>query len=96
MFSEFKKFLMQGNVLGLAVAVIIGGAFSKIVDSLVGDIIGPVIALITGGQDVSELWVVEGMKWGAFVQAIINFVIIGFVLFMLIKAANKAGVSEKE
>ena len=92
MLSDFKSFLMKGNVIGLAVAVIIGGAFGKIVDSLVGDIIGPIISMATGGEDVSKLWEVNGVKIGSFVQAIINFVIIGLVLFMLVKAANKRGM----
>ena len=94
MISELKAFLMRGNVLDLAVAVIIGGAFSKIVDSLVGDIIGPLIAAATGGASVAESFVVGGMKFGSFLQAIINFIIIGIVLFMLVKSAKKAGMSE--
>lgn len=94
MISELKAFLLRGNVLDLAVAVIIGGAFSKIVDSLVGDIIGPLIAAVTGGANVADLWVVNGMKFGSFIQAIINFITIGIVLFMLVKSANKAGMSE--
>ncbi len=94
MFKELKDFLLGGNVLDLAIAVIIAGAFGKIVDSLVGDIIGPLIAMLTGGADVSNMWVVGGMKWGAFAQAVINFLIIGTVLFMLIKSAKRAGMSE--
>lgn len=94
MISELKAFLLRGNVLDLAVAVIIGGAFQKIVDSLVNDLIMPLVANATGGADVSQLWQVGGMKIGSFVQAIINFIIIGIVLFMLVKSAQRAGVSE--
>jgi large conductance mechanosensitive channel len=92
MISELKAFLLRGNVLDLAVAVIIGGAFQKIVDSMVGDVVMPLVSSVTGGQDVSTLWQVGGMKIGSFVQAIINFIIIGIILFMLVKAAQRSGV----
>ena len=91
MLKEFRDFLMRGNVIDLAVGVIIGGAFSAIVTSLVNDIIMPLITAITGAADVSELAFTVGsakVSYGNFLQAIINFVIIGFVLFMLIKTVN--------
>ena len=91
---DFRKFLMQGNVLDLAVAVIIGAAFSKIVDSLVTDVITPAIigpAMQTAGVDKLENFVVgNGIKIGVFLAAVINFVIIAFVIFMLIRAIEKA------
>jgi large conductance mechanosensitive channel len=88
MFSEFKNFLLRGDVLALAIAVIIGGAFQKIVDSLVADVIMPLIALVLpeGGY---EKWMVGPVGMGKFLTAIINFVIIGFVLFLLVKASGK-------
>lgn len=92
MLKEFQKFLMRGNVLDLAVGVIIGGAFSAIVTSLVNDIIGPIIGLLTGGVNLAGQTTQIGpavFGTGNFIQAIINFIIIGFVLFMLIRAMNK-------
>lgn len=91
MLKEFRDFLMRGNVIDLAVGVIIGAAFSAIVTSLVNDIIMPLITAITGAADVSDLAITIGnakLAYGNFLQAIINFVIIGFVLFMLIKTVN--------
>ncbi len=93
MLKEFKEFAMRGNVLDLAVGVIIGGAFGKIVASLVNDILMPIVGLVLGGVDFSGLAITVGdasIKWGAFVQAIIDFVIIAFVIFLIIKAANAA------
>ena len=92
MLKEFKAFVLRGNVLDLAVAVIIGGAFGKIVGSLVNDIIMPLIGLVMGGVNFSELSVTVGaavVTWGAFVQTVIDFLVIGFVIFMIVKAANK-------
>ena len=92
MLKEFKDFIMRGNVLDLAVAVIIGGAFGKIVSSLVNDMLMPLIGLLMGRVNFSELaWNVgaASVKWGAFVQTIIDFVIVAFVIFLIIKAANK-------
>lgn len=92
MLKEFKDFVMRGNVLDLAVAVIIGGAFGKIVASLVNDLLMPLIGLAMGQVNFSELaWTVgdASVKWGAFVQTIIDFIIIAFVIFMVVKAANK-------
>ncbi len=91
MLKEFKEFVMRGNILDLAIAVIIGGAFGKIIGSLVNDILMPLIGLLMGGVNFSEqAWQVgEAMiKWGAFVQVIIDFVIVAFVIFMIVKAAN--------
>jgi large conductance mechanosensitive channel len=92
MLKEFKDFIMRGNVLDLAVAVIIGGAFGKIVSSLVNDMLMPLIGLLMGRVNFAELaWNVgaASVKWGAFVQTIIDFVIVAFVIFLLVKAANK-------
>jgi len=92
MSQEFKAFVLRGNVLDLAVAVIIGGAFGKIVGSLVNDIIMPLIGLVMGGVNFSELSVTVGaavVTWGAFVQTVIDFLVIAFVIFMIVKAANK-------
>jgi large conductance mechanosensitive channel len=91
MLKEFKDFVMRGNVLDLATAVIIGGAFGKIIGSLVNDIIMPLIGLVMGGVNFSELSLTVGeavVKWGAFVQTTIDFIVIAFVVFLIIKAAN--------
>jgi large conductance mechanosensitive channel len=99
MANEFKEFIARGNVVDLAVGVIIGGAFGKIVDGLVNQIIMPPIGLLIGGVDFSQIKTVlkpaEGdvaevaMQWGAFINSLITFVIIAFVIFMLVKAINK-------
>jgi large conductance mechanosensitive channel len=92
MLKEFKEFAIRGNVMDLAVAVIIGGAFGLIVTSLVNDIIMPLIGLLMGGIDFSGLAIVVGgaeVRWGAFVQSIINFLIIAFVIFQLVRAMNR-------
>ncbi len=91
--QEFKEFIMKGNVMDLAVGVIIGGAFGAIVNSLVADVIGPVIGMICGGIDFSALAITVGsaqLMIGNFIQAIINFLIISFVIFLVVKAFNKA------
>lgn len=91
MLKEFKEFVMRGNVLDLAVAVIIGGAFGKIISSLVNDILMPLIGLLLGGIDFTGLSFTVGdavVTWGNFVQAIVDFLIVAFVIFMIIKAAN--------
>ena len=105
MFKEFQAFIMRGNVLDLAVGVIIGGAFGKIVDSLVNDLIMPVISLIIGGIDFSGLYIpLKGqaaglsitaakeagavLAYGNFISIVINFVILAFVIFMLVRTAN--------
>jgi len=92
MLKEFKAFVMRGNVLDLAIAVIVGGAFGKIVSSLVNDILMPVIGLIIGGVNFSERSLTVGaavITWGVFVQTIIDFLIIAFVIFLIVKTANK-------
>lgn len=91
-FSEFKEFVMRGNVMDLAVGVIIGGAFSAIVTSLTDDIISPLLGLI-GGMDFSDLVLQIGdvqVRYGAFITAIINFLIMALVIFLMVKAINKA------
>ena len=91
MLKEFKAFVMRGNVLDLAVAVIIGGAFGKIIASLVNDILMPLIGLFLGGLNFSGLAFTVGeavIKWGAFVQAVVDFLIIAFVIFLLVKAVS--------
>ena len=92
MLKEFREFAIRGNVMDLAVAVIIGGAFGKIITSLVGDVLMPLIGLILGGVNFSELAITVGaaeVKWGAFVQSIIDFVIIAFVIFLLVRSMNR-------
>lgn len=88
MISELKAFLFRGDVLALAVAVIIAGAFQKIIDSLVADVIMPIIGMIAGTPDFSSIKVGEVLV-GNFLNAVINFAIIGTVLFMLVKSAGK-------
>lgn len=88
----FKEFISKGNVLDLAVGVIVGGAFGKIVTSLVDDIIMPIIGLIIGGIDFSGLSLKIGdatVKYGMFIQNIVNFLIIAFSIFLVVKAVNK-------
>lgn len=102
--NEFKEFAMRGNVVDMAVGVIIGAAFGKIVTSLVNDIIMPVIGVITGGTNFSEYkWIIKegvtqgteiitpevAVTWGAFVQTIVDFLIIAFCIFVAIKFINK-------
>ena len=91
MLKEFKEFVMRGNVLDLAVAVIIGGAFGKIISSLVNDILMPLIGLLMGGVNFAGLSFTVGeavVTWGNFVQSIVDFLIVAWVIFMIIKAAN--------
>lgn len=91
--DEFKAFAMKGNVIDLAVAVVIGAAFGKIVSSLVADIITPLIGVLMGGVDFSELSYSVGgaeLSYGAFMQATLDFLIVAFVIFLVIKAIAKA------
>jgi large conductance mechanosensitive channel len=88
MISELKAFLFRADVLALAVAVIIAGAFQKIIDSLVNDVISPVIAMIAGEPDFSAV-MIGNIKIGNLITAIVNFAIVGTVLFFLIQAAGK-------
>jgi large conductance mechanosensitive channel len=92
MLKEFREFAMRGNVMDLAIAVIIGGAFGKIITSLVNDVLMPLIGLVMGGVNFSELAFTVGnavVKWGAFVQSIIDFVIVALVIFMLVRTMNR-------
>ncbi|MEM8655525.1 MAG: large conductance mechanosensitive channel protein MscL [Pseudomonadota bacterium] len=108
MLNEFKDFIAKGNVMDMAVGIIIGAAFTAIVTSLVGDLINPIIGLFTGGLDFTNNYVVlagdvaEGASleaareagaavfaYGAFLMAVINFLIIAFVVFMLVRYVNK-------
>ena len=92
MLKEFKEFIARGNVMDLAVGVIIGGAFGKIVTSLVGDIIMPVIGVIIGGIDFTGLTAKIGNaenKYGSFIQNVLDFLIIAFCIFMLVRTVNK-------
>ncbi|EPZ37247.1 large-conductance mechanosensitive channel [Anoxybacillus ayderensis] len=91
MWDEFKKFAIRGNVIDLAVGVVIGGAFGKIVSSLVNDIIMPLVGLILGGIDFSKLsWKVgeAEVKYGAFIQTVVDFFLIAFSIFIFIKLLN--------
>jgi len=104
MLDEFKAFAMKGNVLDMAVGIIIGGAFGKIISSVVGDIIMPPIGLLLGGVNFTDLKIVlkaatdtlpaVTMNYGNFIQVTIDFLIIAFVIFMLIKAMNAAKKKE--
>ena len=90
--NEFKEFIKRGNVIDLAVAVVIGGAFSSIVNSLVNDLIMPVIGVIVGGINFTGLTLRVGtavIRYGSFLQNVINFLIIAFAIFMLVKLINK-------
>lgn len=122
-FSEFKDFVMRGNVVDLAVAVIVGGAFQAIVNSLINDLVMPFIGLITGGVNFADQFVVlkvpEGVDlaaveaantaadatalgatvwaYGSFITAVINFIVMAFVIFLLVKLINKAqNIGKKE
>jgi large conductance mechanosensitive channel len=103
--SEFKEFALKGNVVDLAVGVIIGGAFGKIVDSLVGDVIMPIVGKIFGGLDFNNYFIplagqtattlAEAKKagavlaYGSFVTIVINFIILAFIIFMMVKQMNR-------
>lgn len=110
MVKEFKDFIMRGNVLDLAVAVIIGGAFGKIVSSFVADVIMPPLGLLLGGVDFSDLAFVlkeavlengeevaaaVAIRYGAFIQTILDFLIIGFAIFMVVKGYNSTKKKEE-
>lgn len=98
MLKEFKTFAMRGNVIDLAVGIIIGGAFGKIVSSLVNDIIMPVLGLILGKIDFTSLQfsvkntsgkVIVAIKYGQFIQSVVDFLVISFVIFLMIKFVNR-------
>ncbi len=114
MFKEFKAFIARGNVIDMAVGIIMGAAFTAIVNSMVGDLIMPVIGVLTSGVDFADKFValdgnsyvnlkaakdagVSVVSYGIFINAVINFVIISFVVFMLVKGVNKIkDAAEKE
>jgi large conductance mechanosensitive channel len=90
--KEFKEFISRGNVIDLAVALIMGAAFTNIVQALVKDVITPLLGIFLGGIDFSGLAITIGdasIKYGSFIQAVINFLIIAFVIFIIVKAINK-------
>lgn len=89
MLSELKAFLLRGDVITLAVAFIIGSAFNKIVESLVADVITPILGMIGGNPDFSSIKIGESIMIGNFINAVLSFIIVGIVLFFLIKAAGK-------
>jgi len=106
MLKEFKTFIMRGNVMDMAVGIIIGGAFGKIITSLVNDIIMPVISILTGSVDFKHLkYVIEpaqgeipelAVYYGQFIQNLVDFVIIAFSIFIMIKMINKLKAKPKE
>jgi large conductance mechanosensitive channel len=99
MVQEFKDFLMRGNVMDLAVAVVIGAAFGAIITSLVNDILMPVIGAILGGIDLTALSITVGeavIAYGNFLQAIINFILIALAIFLIVKAFNKVQRAKEE
>ncbi len=103
MLKEFKDFIAKGNVMDMAVGIIIGAAFTSIVKSLVTDIINPIIGIFTGGIDFSGLGYTLGsgedaavFAYGNFIMAMINFLIVAFVVFILVKVVNSAKKAEEE
>lgn len=99
MLKEFKKFIARGNVLDLAVGVIVGGAFSSIVTSLVNNIFTPIVGLIVGGVDFSSLSITfrdTKIMYGAFIQSVIDFLIVAFCLFIVVKTVNKVTHKKEE
>lgn len=88
MLKEFKEFALKGNVLDLAIAVVMGAAFNKIITSLVENIIMPLIGKIFGSVDFAQEWSFWGIKYGLFIQSVIDFIIIAFALFVFVKIAN--------
>lgn len=97
--NEFKEFAVKGNVIDLAVAVVIGAAFGKIVSSLVENIITPFIGLLMRGVDFTALSYTVGdaeLTYGVFLQSIIDFLIVAFVIFLVVKAINKLNKEEEE
>ena len=99
MLNEFKSFAVKGNVVDLAVGIIIGGAFGTIVASLVGDILMPLIGVVTGGIDFSGLAFTLGsatVAYGKFIQATFSFVIVAFALFILVRGINRLKKKEEK
>lgn len=95
MFEEFKKFALKGNILDLAVGVIIGAAFGKIVSSLVADIMTPLLALVVGKQDFTKL-VYQGIKYGSFIQSVFDFLVISISVFFFIRLLSKISFKKQE
>lgn len=99
MIKEFKKFIARGNVLDLAVGVIVGGAFSSIVTSLVNNIFTPIIGLVLGGVDFSNLSITfrdTQIMYGAFIQSVIDFLIVAFCLFIVVKVVNRVTAKKEK
>ena len=113
MFSEFREFIMRGNVVDLAVGIVIGAAFTTIVDSLVNDIVMPPVGLLLGGIDFSNIFIAldgnqyaslaaleeagaPAIKIGKFINAVINFLIVGFAVFLVVKQVNRLRKEEEE
>ncbi|MGA5689222.1 large conductance mechanosensitive channel protein MscL [Cytobacillus pseudoceanisediminis] len=99
MWNEFKKFALKGNVLDLAVGVVIGAAFGKIVSSLVDDIIMPLVGLLMGGVDFTDLMVKVGgaeVKYGLFIQNVVDFFIVAFSIFIFIRIINNRFKKKEE
>ena len=97
--SEFKEFAMKGNVMDMAVGVIIGGAFGKIVSSLVDDVLMPIIGMITGGVNFTDLAITVGeanIKYGTFIQNVVDFLIVAFCIFLMLKGINKLNRKKEE
>ena len=97
--KEFKEFAVKGNVMDMAVGVIIGGAFGKIVSSLVDNVLMPIIGTLTGGIDFSGLAVTVGeanIQYGLFIQNVIDFIIVAFCIFLMLKAINKLNRKKEE
>ncbi|ANB61335.1 large conductance mechanosensitive channel protein MscL [Anoxybacteroides amylolyticum] len=99
MLKEFKAFAMRGNIVDLAIGVIIGGAFNKIVSSLVNDMVMPLIGLVLGGVNLSALSFTIGdasIKYGMFLQTIVDFLIVAFSVFCIVKVLNKLKKQEEQ
>ena len=99
MLKEFKDFINKGNVMDMAVGIIIGAAFTAIVGSLVADLINPIIGIFMGGIDFGGLSATVGsaeLTYGNFIMAVINFLVIAFVVFMLVRTLNKMKKAEEE
>jgi large conductance mechanosensitive channel len=99
MIKEFKKFIARGNVIDLAVGVIVGGAFSKIVSSLVDNILMPLVGLVIGGLDFSNLVITfknTTINYGLFIQNVVDFIIVAFCIFLVVKVINKIAPKKEE
>ena len=106
MMKEFRVFAMRGNVVDMAVGIVIGGAFGKIVSSFVNDVLMPPVGMLIGGVDFNDLAIVlkaatdeaeaVTLKYGAFIQTLLDFVIIAFAIFMVVKAMNSMKKKEEE